>query len=137
MSKPLQILLSVLLVVLIAGSIYFFFFAKNGEEDKDSIDKAIKNSVEVSEVTTNLQGDDFIRISFTIETNSSDAKKELEKRDFQVNNIIIKHLSGLKAEDLEGTEGKIRLEEALKEKINAIMQNGEIEQVYITSCIIQ
>ena len=50
-------------------------------------------SVDIKEITTNLASNDFIRISFKIQTDSKKAKEELEKRDFQVNNIIILELS--------------------------------------------
>ena len=41
------------------------------------------------------------------------------------------------AEDLEGKEGKVAFENAIKTKINELMQDGEVQQVYITSYIIQ
>ena len=39
--------------------------------------------------------------------------------------------------DLEGKQGKLALESSLKTKINELMNEGEVQQVYITSYIIQ
>ena len=40
-------------------------------------------------------------------------------------------------EDLEGKQGKILFQNALKAQLNELMQEGEVQQVYITSYIIQ
>ena len=105
---------------------------RNGQ----TIDDIVKASVEVPEITTNLANSEFIKISFTIQTDGKDGKEELEKRNFQVNNIIITELSELTAEQFEGKKGKENLQEKLKTRIDSIMQEGTIEHVYITSSII-
>ncbi|CAN7429357.1 flagellar basal body-associated protein FliL [Rossellomorea sp. LjRoot5] len=108
------------------------------EKAKDpSIEEVIENSVDIPEMTTNLMSNDFIRISFKIQTDSKKAKKELAKRDFQVNNIIIEELSELKAEELQGKKGKELVETKVKDKVNSLMQEGAVERVYITSMMIQ
>ena len=105
---------------------------RNGQ----TIDDIVKASVEVPEITTNLANSEFIKISFTIQTDGKDGKEELEKRNFQVNNIIITELSELTTEQFEGKKGKENLQEKLKTRIDSIMQEGTIEHVYITSSII-
>lgn len=129
-----------LFTLIIIGAVAVFAYLNimaNDGESEPTIDEVLETSVDIPEITTNLLNDDFIRISFKIQTNSKKAKTELEKRDFQVRNIIIQELSELKSTDLDGKEGKIQLEEVLKEKINELMQNGEIVKVYITSAILQ
>ena len=106
------------------------------EGNGQTIDDIVKASVEVPEITTNLANSEFIKISFTIQTDGKDGKEELEKRNFQVNNIIITELSELTAEQFEGKKGKENLQEKLKTRIDSIMQEGTIEHVYITSSII-
>jgi flagellar FliL protein len=54
-----------------------------------------------------------------------------------VKNIVIQELSEMAAADLEGKEGKQAFENALKLQINELMHDGEVQQVYITSYIIQ
>ncbi|MDP4107901.1 MAG: flagellar basal body-associated FliL family protein, partial [Bacillota bacterium] len=77
------------------------------------------------------------KMSFKIQTDSKDAKNELTKRDFQIKNIMIEELSDTKEEDLQGKAGKVKLEETLKERINKIMQDGKVVQVYITASLLQ
>lgn len=120
----------------IATFVYKYVMEPNDKKEP-TIDQVLEASVDISEITTNLLNDDFIRISFTIQTDGRKAKSELSKREFQVRNIIIQELSELTNEDLNGREGKIHLEEVLKENINELMQEGEIVKVYITSAILQ
>lgn len=129
--------MSVVIIALAVGLYYFFMKGTEAAGGKPTADEIVENSVEIPEITTNLLNGDYIRISFTIQTDGKKAKEELEKRNFQVENVIIKKLSGLEAKDLEGTEGKVKLEKDLKESLSDFMEEGKIIQVYITSTIIQ
>lgn len=133
----LGILIAIALVGVIALVIILKTDGGSAEGKEPSADELVKVSVEVPEMTTNLADDGFIKIKFTIQANNKDAKKELEKRNFQVQNIIIAELSELKADDFKGKKGKENLQEKLKTRINSIMQTGSVEKVYITSSIIQ
>jgi flagellar protein FliL len=139
-SKALTIMMISLVTITLAGVITLVVILKLSGDEKTkepSIEEVIENSVDIPETTTNLMSNDFIRISFKIQTDSKKAKKELEKRDFQVNNIIIEELSELKAEELQGKKGKELVESKVKDKVNSLMQDGAVKKVYITSMMIQ
>lgn len=102
-----------------------------------TIDEVIAQSYETEEITTNLLSNDFIKASFQIQVNNKEASKEIQKRDFQVDNIIIRTLSGMESSDLSGPEGIERLEGTIRDRINDIMQQGEVVRVYTTSWVIQ
>jgi flagellar protein FliL len=139
-NKFITIMLILLVTITLVGVIALVVILKfsDDEETKEpSIEEVIEASVDIPEITTNLLSNDFIRISFKIQTDSKKAKLELEKRDFQVNNIIIEELSEMKAEDLQGKKGKELIEDKVKEKVNSLMQEGKVEKVYITSMMIQ
>jgi flagellar FliL protein len=139
-NKLLTIMLIILTVITLAGAVALVIMLKfnGGQQGKEpDIDQVLECSVDVPELTTNLASNDFIRISFKIQTDSKKAKEELEKRDFQTKDIIIELLSGMKAQDLKGAAGKERLTEMLKSKLNEVMQEGKVVKVYITSYIIQ
>lgn len=133
-------MLILLVAIMLVGVIAFVAVMKfTGDEGKSepSIDEILEASVDIPEITTNLASNDFIKISFKIETDSKKAKEELEKRDFQVRNIIIYELSEKKAEELQGKTGKMNLEDTLKGKLNSLMQDGKINKVYITGSLLQ
>ncbi|WP_108669684.1 flagellar basal body-associated protein FliL [Peribacillus acanthi] len=131
------LLISITLVGAIALVVVLKFTGDQAAHTEPSIDEIIEASVEVPEITTNLASGDFIKISFMVQTDSKKAKQELEKRNFQVKNIILTELSELKSDDLKGKVGKEKLQDQLKNKLNSIMQEGTIEKVYITSSILQ
>ena len=133
----LLILVSITLVAIVA--IALILNKNNGSVSAGAptADQIVAASVVVPEITTNLADGDFVKIAFTIHTNGKNAKEELEKRMFQVNNIIITELSELNAEQLQGKQGKEQLQNIMKQSISGIMQEGKVEQVYITSSIIQ
>ncbi|TDL89631.1 flagellar basal body-associated protein FliL [Vibrio vulnificus] len=137
----LTIMLIILVAITLVGVIAVVVVTKLSDptsaEDKPSIDEIVQSSVEVPEITTNLAGNDYIKISFMVQTENKNAKEELEKRNFQVKNIIITELSEMKAEELTGKKGKEKLQEALKTRMNELMEEGKVEKVYITSSILQ
>lgn len=142
-NKLLTIILITLVTITLVGIIILaVVWNFNKAEDKEkneapSIEEIIEASVDVPEITTNLADKKFIRISLKIQTANPKAAEELEKREFQVKNIALYELSEIKAEDFEGKAGKQAFEESLKSLLNPLMQNGEVEKVYITSYIIQ
>lgn len=139
-NKTLKTMLIILVVIILAGSgtvYYLLQQQKNSSNKGPTIDEIIKDSVDVTEFTTNLAGGNYVKMSFKIQTDSKDAAAELTKREFQVRNIMIEELSNTTAKELEGKAGKVKLENVLRDKINVIMQNGKIEKVYITESLIQ
>ncbi|HJV16372.1 MAG TPA: flagellar basal body-associated protein FliL, partial [Bacillales bacterium] len=137
-NKLFRTMLIILAVITLAGGTTLYFVLQNGKKLKEqTIDDILKASVDVPVITTNLAGDDYIKISFKIQTDSKDAKEELTKRDFQVKNIIIEELSEKRAQDLQGKAGKLQFENTLKERINKMMKDGKVMKVYITESLLQ
>ncbi|MGE8204074.1 flagellar basal body-associated protein FliL [Heyndrickxia sp. NPDC080065] len=139
-NKMITTMVSLLLVILLAGAIAIIIIIYNGDHkagSAPSIDEVLKNSVDVPEITTNLKSNNYIKISLKIETDNKKAKSELEKRDFQVKDSVIKELSETSASEMDGIKGKEKLTNILKNKINSYMQNGKVIEIYITSYVIQ
>ncbi|KAB7668647.1 flagellar basal body-associated protein FliL [Bacillus sp. B1-b2] len=140
-NKIIIIMLILLLTITLVGAgafIYIWKFTGEEHEEKEpSIEEIVENSVDIEEMTTNLSTDNFIRISFKIQTDSKEAKEELAQRDFQVKNLIIQELSEKTPDDLKGKDGQAKLENDLKDKINELMQEGKVVQVYIVNSLLQ
>ncbi|MEN8699468.1 flagellar basal body-associated protein FliL [Bacillus infantis] len=139
-NKLVMIMLIILIAITLVGAVALVVVMKFTGEEKDkepSIEEVLEASVDITEITTNLASDDLIRISFKVQTDNKKAKEELEKRDFQVKNIIIEELSEKNADELQGKEGKQSLQDDLKTKINSLMQEGKVEKVYITESLLQ
>lgn len=138
-NKGLKTMLIILVVIILvgAGAFYYLLQQKENANKEPTIDDILKNSVDVAEFTTNLSDSHYVKMSFKIQTNSKDAAAELTKRDFQVRNIVIEELSDITEKDLQGKVGKVKLEKTLKDKINEVMRDGKVEQVYITESLLQ
>lgn len=143
-NKTMNVMIIILVTILLLGVVGVVVVKKLGENDAEntsalepSIDEILVSSVDVPELTTNLMDNKFVRISLKIQTNSEDAAAELTKRDFQTKNIVIQTLSEMSSADLEGKTGKIDFQNTIKVQLNELMQQGEVQKVYITSYIIQ
>ncbi|MBS4207616.1 flagellar basal body-associated protein FliL [Bacillus sp. FJAT-50079] len=140
MSKKLiNIMIVLLTMILLLGVLAYMYLIKIDQKDvakEPTIDEILKVSVDVPEITTNLRNNQYVKISFKVQTDGKKAKEEFEKRDFQIQNVIIGELSEMEPADLHGKEGKKILEESMRERINELMQDGKVVEVYITSYII-
>ncbi len=131
-------LIIVLVTIILIGVIAFVLltqFNKPAASLEPTIDEVVETLVDVPEITTNLADKRVVRMTLKIQTTSKDAAAELTKRQYQTNNIIIEELSEMTLENLEGKQGKQLFQKAIKTKLNELMQEGEIQQVYITSFI--
>ncbi|MFC5558067.1 flagellar basal body-associated protein FliL [Ureibacillus thermophilus] len=139
-NKLLTVMLIILVSITLIGVVLFVVITQMNKQSstlEPSIDDILESSVDIPELTTNLADGQFIRIELKIQTDSKKAAEELTKRDFQTKNIIIEELAEMTEENLKGKEGIILLENTIKARLNELMQEGEVQQVYITSYIIQ
>ena len=138
-NKLLTIMLIMLVTITLIGVIVVVLLTQldKGSTSGPTIDEIVESSVDIPEITTNLADGSFVRLSLKIQGSEKKAGEELLKRDFQVKNIVIQELSEMEAEALEGKQGKVTFQSAIKSQINELMQNGEVTQVYITSYVLQ
>lgn len=103
-NKLLTIMLIILVSITLLGVIALVTVNQlnKGSAKEPSIDDIIEASVDVPELTTNLAGTNFVKISLKIQTDSKKAAEEIGKRDFQVKSIVIEEMSEMTKGDLEG-----------------------------------
>ncbi|PFI65413.1 flagellar basal body-associated protein FliL [Priestia megaterium] len=136
-SKMIIIMLSLTLIGSISVIVTLKYTGQASTEKGPSIDDVIKASVDVTDIKTNLKSNNYISISFKIQMDSKKAAAELQKRDFQVRDIIIKRLSDMSAQDFEGTQGLSTLETDIAKQIDQLMENGHVVKIYTTSKVLQ
>lgn len=134
--KTLVTSLIVLLVVGVVAVVVVLYVSgdENNGEGK-SIDDIVEQSYQTSEITTDLQDGSFVRIQFQIVTDSKKAKEEIEKREFQLKNILIKEMA--KMDQKAFKSGLSDLEKTMQSKLNEVMTEGKITAVYTISKILQ
>ncbi|WP_339145813.1 MULTISPECIES: flagellar basal body-associated protein FliL [unclassified Sutcliffiella] len=139
-NKLLNAMMIILLVITLLGVVALVTVDElyaDEKVDEPTIDEIIKYSVDFEEITTNLQSGGYIRLKMKVQTDSKKATSELLKRDFQVKNIVIHEIATKSASDFDGENGLTQLEKDIQEKINEVMQDGEIVKVYTTSFLLQ
>jgi flagellar FliL protein len=135
-----RIMLVMISVILLAGIITIIVIYKSNEATKakgPNIDEVVDSSVDIDTMTTNLKDNHIVQIAIKIEGNNKKAKDELTKRDFQIKDIMIDELSNMNMQDLQAEKGKQKFKTDIKNRLNKMMQDGEVVNVYITSFVIQ
>lgn len=139
-NRPIVTMIILLLTMMLfaAGAFIAYILMNDTAESKEpTIDDILEATWETEEITTNLKNNDLIRTQFRIQLTNKEAREEIEKRDFQVYNIIINELAQMEKEDFNESDGLTKLEEQAKEKINQLLQAGLVERVYTTKKMIQ
>ncbi|SEB03225.1 flagellar FliL protein [Thalassobacillus cyri] len=138
-SKLLKSMVIVLSSLTVLGIVALIIVLNIGEqqkvEGKRSIDEIIETSYETEEITTDLKDNRFVRIQFRIVTDSKDANEELQKRDFQLQNVLIKELASMEVSEFKSGLGQ--LETTVKLKLNEMMTKGEVTDVYTIKKVLQ
>ncbi|TGB00288.1 flagellar basal body-associated protein FliL [Sporolactobacillus shoreae] len=141
-SRGLNVLF-ILMILVIIGTVVAYFMLSNYAQGKNdvqnpSIDEIVNDlTVDTGEITTNIQGDHFIKVDFNIQVSNKDAKDELTKRSFQVKNAVIYTVSDMTPQDLQNQKGIASLEDQIKNRINSFLDSGTVTHVYTTEKVVQ
>lgn len=140
-NKLVNIMLIILITLTLLGVVAIVlvnYFTKEEDPNREpTIDEIVSLSFDTPELTTNLMSNDFAKIQFRIQVDNKKAFEEVQMRDFQIENIIIREMANMKSSDLAGSEGIENLEQQLKFKINELMQEGMVVKVYVRRLIVQ
>ena len=94
-------------------------------------------AVEVKEITTNIADKGrFVKASFVFELENKKTKTEFEDLSFKVKGFINQTLADMTAADISGSKGQEHLISQLMNKINSILTEGKIRQIWITEFIL-
>ncbi|MBP1991330.1 flagellar basal body-associated FliL family protein [Paenibacillus eucommiae] len=142
-------------LILVAAFVLWNYMEKSGtpnpSEDAQASAEQVKptkpptaaqtkaNTVFINDITTNLAGGDhFIKVSFAFELENSKAKEEFENLlESTVKGTINRTLVDMTPEQVEGSKGQDFLTSTLMNKLNPMLQDGKIRQVWITYIVLQ
>lgn len=105
-----------------------------------SPDKRVELTSTIEKIQTNLLDPDYIAVlGFAFQLDNKSTKKDFDKiKDIQIKPIIIRTLSDMKPEDINGSQGKDKLCAELLNLINAELPEGKgkLTKVEITDFIL-
>lgn len=87
--------------------------------------------------STNLGGNQFIRLAISLETPGKESLKEIENRVGPVRDAIIRILNSQSFEELETVQGKLRLKNQMISQVNHFLHRGVIQNIYFSEFAIQ
>lgn len=99
------------------------------EEPQLSLDEMVELSMDMAPITTNLYSNEYIIVQFNLMVNNDSAKDELEKRMPEVRSATISLLASKTPEDLRGNVGIRDFEDELQERLNGILEEGQVQRV--------
>ncbi len=131
------LLVSLTLIGVVTLVLINYLSTETNDSGEPTIDEIIALSYDTPELTTMLLSNEFAKVQFKIQVDNKKALSEITKRDFQIENIIIRELAGMKSSQLSGSEGITQLENQLKFKINELMTEGIVVDIYTRRLIVQ
>ncbi|WP_411787936.1 flagellar basal body-associated protein FliL [Halobacillus rhizosphaerae] len=133
--KTMLMILGTITILGVAALILVINLNDSEASGERSIDDIRESSLLTEEITTDLKDGDYVRIRFRIVTDSKNALEELQKRDFQMQNIILKNLATMDSGAFKS--GLNDLEETVKLKLNELMDKGKVTDVYTVEKVLQ
>ena len=88
----------------------------------------------------NVTGDGynrFLKLRVELETTDSDLKEELDARLPQVRDALIVLLSSKQLSDVTDFEGKALLKEDMLERVNDLLESGQVRSILFTEFVVQ
>jgi len=152
-NKFLIVTLTILLLFLIGGGVgIYYLLQKPSSQDNSGVVKKQVNPADetLSEVgplyplepfTINLknadQKDVYLKVTLSLELDSKLLENELNAKNAVIRNQIIMILSSETIEDISSDAGKVKVCNSIKRKLNAMLTDGQIRNVYIVNFTVQ
>ncbi|HUU51260.1 MAG TPA: flagellar basal body-associated FliL family protein [Nitrospinota bacterium] len=82
-------------------------------------------------------GKRYLKTTLELELPDLGSKEEVEKRKAQIRDNLLVLLSSKSFSDINTIKGKYKLKDEIITRLNAILVNGKVKQVYFTEFVIQ
>jgi flagellar basal body-associated protein FliL len=95
----------------------------------------------LGDFTTNLATHDragkFVRVEVRLQMSDTDMTQELKDKNIRLRDAVIDEMSLKRFSQLSTPKGKMALKDNIRSRLNDIVDEGEIEEVYFTKFIVQ
>ncbi|RMH01426.1 MAG: flagellar basal body protein FliL [Aquificota bacterium] len=142
-SKKLFLIIPLLLILIGGGAgAYFFLFSKKDKEKKEDMPTQGKVGImmDIGVFTVNLADKDrdaYARIAITFELSDEKVRQEVEKRMPIIKDAIIDVISSKTSSFVRTPEGRESLRLELIKRINTILIEGGLRNIYFTEFVVQ
>ena len=95
----------------------------------------------LGDFTTNMATHDragkFVRVEIRLKMSDSDMADELKDKNIRLRDAVIEEMSLKRFSEVSTQKGKLALKKGLQDRLNTIVKEGEVEEVFFTKFIIQ
>lgn len=151
---PWLLIIGAVVLSLVAGAGGAFFLL-SGESEPAVAEEAAAAAAELREAegggfkerlyslepfVVNVSGDQYsryLKVKVELEASTPELKVELDARLAQVRDAVIVLLSSKKLSDITDFEGKALLKQDIFERVNDILETGELNSVLFTEFVVQ
>ena len=110
------------------------------EEEQVPVEKLLGPIVSLETFIVNLAdqgGKRYLRMTIDLELDSEDLEPEINKRLPQVRDSILTILPTKRFEDISSASGKTALRDQMLERINGLLANGKVTNIYFKEFVVQ
>ena len=130
-----------LMVIVAAGTSYgvITYLTSTQQEEQKEENKEFGPTYTLGEFTVNLSdsgGYQFIKASIVVEVSDEKVIEELEKRSPQLRDVLISNMREASVDEIEEPGAKT-LKRNIKNELNTVLNEGQIENVWFTQLVIQ
>ncbi len=154
-NKILIIIIVFLLLILIAGGAGFFWYMQKDDMNTNTTSAPQEKKISAADetlaevgplyplapITVNLKTTDgkdvYLKATLSLELDSKLLENELDAKNAVIRDELILILSNYTQVDVASDNGKAEICARIKEKLNSMLHDGQIRNVYIVSFIIQ
>ena len=136
------IILVVLLAILGGGGFFGYVKFLKKEPPAQAAEPQIEQSVAVDMGTflVNLSdpgGKRYLKITMQFELSGQKLNEEVTKRNVELRDMIIMLLSSKEYSEIGNATGKITLKRELVSRLNKMLREGQVKEVYFTEFLVQ
>ena len=88
-------------------------------------------------MATNDRAGKFVVVEVRLKMSDTDMAEELKDKNIRLRDAVIDEMSLKRFSEVATEKGKLAMKENIKQRLNGIVQEGQIEEVYFTKFIIQ
>jgi flagellar protein FliL len=141
-SSLLKLIILVVLLAALGGGGFFAYlkFFKGGahEENQPQVEQSV--SQEMGTFLVNLTdpgGKRYLKVTMQFEITGAKVGTELAKRNIEVRDMIILLLSSKEYEEIGSASGKMTLKKELITRLNKMLHDGQVKEIYFTEFLVQ
>lgn len=136
------IIIAIIVLAGAGGGTYFFLIKKSGDKKEEKKEEKASQTVNfgLDPFVVNLSdatGNRFLKVSIQIELANAKLVDIAKSKTPQMRDAIITLLTSKSSDTLIAPEGKLQLKDEITIRMNQIMGEGNVKNVYLTEFVMQ